>query len=80
MVVNRAPAYWTLTARLVLAYIASVALLQALFRVLTGWESQLAIVVSTLAIAVLINPPRLGIQSVIDRRFQQRNLERMRRT
>jgi hypothetical protein len=79
MVVNRAPAYWTLTATLVLAYIASVALLQ-LFRVLTGWESQLAIVVSTLAIAVLINPPRLGIQSFIDRRFQQRNLERRSRT
>jgi hypothetical protein len=79
MVVNRAPVYWTLTATLVLAYIASVALLQ-LFRVLTGWESQLAIVVSTLAIAVLINPPRLGIQSFIDRRFQQRNLERRSRT
>jgi hypothetical protein len=79
MGVNRAPVYWTLTATLVLAYIASVALLQ-LFRVLTGWESQLAIVVSTLAIAVLINPPRLGIQSFIDRRFQQRNLERRSRT
>ena len=80
MVVNRAPAYWTLTATLVLAYIASVALLQALFRVLTGWESQLAIVFSTSAIAVLINSPRLGIQSFIDRRFEQRNLERRSRT
>ncbi len=80
MVVNRALAYWTLTATLALAYIASVALLWALFRVLNGWESQLAIVVFTLAIAVLINPPRLGIQSFIDRRFQQRNLERRSRT
>jgi hypothetical protein len=62
------------------APIASVAVLQALFRVLTGWESQLAVVVSTLAIAVLLNPPRLGIQSFIDRRFQQRNLERRSRT
>ena len=79
MVVNRAPVYWTLTATLVLAYIASVALLQ-LFRVLTGWESQLAIVVSTSAIAVLINSPRLGIQSFMDRQFQQRNLERRSRT
>ncbi len=78
MVVNRALAYWTLTATL--AYIASVALLRALFRVLNGWESQLAIVVFTVAIAVLINPPRLGIQSFIDRRFQQRNLERRSRT
>jgi hypothetical protein len=80
MVVNRAPAYWTLIATLVLAYIANVALLQALFRVLTGWESQLAIVVTTSAIAVLINSPGLGIQSFIDRRFQQRNLERRSRT
>jgi len=80
MVVNTAPAYWTLIATLVLAYIPSVALLQALFRVLTGWESQLAIVVSTSAIAVLINSPRLGIQSFMDRQFQQRNLERRSRT
>jgi hypothetical protein len=64
----------------VLANIASVAVLQALFRVLTGWEPQLAVVVSTLAIAVLLNPPRRRIQSFIDRRFQQRNLERRSRT
>ena len=80
MVVNRAPPYWTLTATWMMAYIASVALLQALFRVLNRQESQLAIVVFMLAIAVLINPPGLGIQSFIDRRFQQRNLERRSRT
>jgi hypothetical protein len=62
------------------APIASVAALQALFRILTGWESQLAVVVSTLAIAVLLNPPRRRIQSFIDRRFLQRNLERRSRT
>ena len=80
MVVNRAPAYWTLTATLILAYIASVALLQALFRVLNRRESRLAIAVFMLAIAVLINPTGLGIQSFIDRRFQQRNPERRSRT
>ena len=67
-------------ARRTLAYIASVALLQALFRVLNRRESQLAIVVFMLAKAVLINPPGLVIQSFIDRRFQQRNLERRSRT
>ena len=76
MAVNRTPAYWTLTAALVLAYIASVVMLQALYRVLTGQESQLAVVASTLAIAVLLNPPRRLIQSVIDRRFRKRSLER----
>jgi hypothetical protein len=67
-------------ARRTLAYIASVALLQALFRVLNRRESQLAIVVFMLAIAVLINPPGLDIQSFIYCRFQQRNLERRSRT
>ena len=76
MVVDRTPAYWTLTALIVVAYIVSVVFLQALFRVLTGWESQLAVVASTLAIAVLLNSPRRRIQSFVDRRSQLRNLER----
>ncbi len=67
-------------ARRTLAYIASLALLLALFRVLNRRESQLAIVVFKLANAVLINPPGLGIQSFIDRRFQQRNVDRRSRT
>ena len=54
--------------------------IQVLFRILNKRESQLAIVVLMLAIAVLINPPRLGIQLFIDRRFQQHNLERRSRT
>jgi anti-sigma regulatory factor (Ser/Thr protein kinase) len=54
--------------------------IQVLFRVLNRRESQLAIVVFMLAIAVLISPPGLGIQLFIDRRFQQHNLERRSRT
>jgi len=54
--------------------------LQALFRVLTRWGSQLAVAVSTLAIAILLNASRRRTQSVIDRRFHRRNLERRSRT
>ncbi len=74
MTLDRTPAYRTLT------YIAGVVSLQALFRIFTGQESQLAVVVSTLAIAVLLNPPRRRVQSFIDSQFQQRSLERRSRT
>ncbi len=80
MTVDRTPAYWALTAALVLAYIVSVVMLQALFRLLTGQESQLAVVASTLLIAVLLNSPRRHIQRLVDRQFHRRNLERRYRT
>ena len=80
MTVDRTLAYWTLTATLVLAYIVSVATLQGLFRVLTGQESQLAVVASTLAIAILLNSPRRRIQRLVDHQFHLRDLERRYRT
>jgi hypothetical protein len=71
IVVNRTLVYGALTAALVAVYFGGVATLQALLRALTGQEQQpqLAIVVSTLAIAALFNPLRRRIQSFIDRRF-----------
>ena len=61
--------YGVLTALLALVYLGGVATSQAIFRVLTGGESQLAVVVSTLATAALFNPLRRRIQLFIDRRF-----------
>jgi len=56
-------------------YVGSVVVLQGVFRALTGQESQLAMVASTLAIAALFNPLRRSIQSFIDRRFYRRKYD-----
>ena len=50
---------------LALVYFGGVVTLQYVFRALTGQESQLAVVASTLAIAALFVPSRRRIQSFI---------------
>jgi hypothetical protein len=74
-VINRTLVYGPLTAMLVLLYVVCVVSLQYAFRTLTGQESQIAIVASTLAIAALFNPLRRRIQSFIDRRFYRRKYD-----
>jgi hypothetical protein len=71
LIINRTLVYGSLTATLIAVYFGGVATIQAFFRFLTGQEQQpqLAVVVSTLAIAALFNPVRRRIQSFIDRRF-----------
>jgi hypothetical protein len=70
IIINRTLVYGSLTLVLVLVYLGGVTTTQALFRTLTGQQQpQLAVVVSTLAIAALINPLRRRIQAFIDRRF-----------
>ena len=71
LIINRTLVYGSLTATLLAVYFGGVATIQAVFRFLTGQEQQpqLAVVVSTLAIAALFNPVRRRIQSFIDRRF-----------
>jgi len=71
-IINRTLVYGSLTALLVLVYLGGVVLLQQAFRALTGQESQLAVVASTLTIAALFNPLRRRIQTFIDRRFYRR--------
>jgi hypothetical protein len=69
LLINRTLVYGSLTVTLVLVYLGSVVLLQEIVRALTGGESQLAVVASTLVIAALFNPLRRRIQSFINRRF-----------
>ena len=68
-IINRTLVYSVLTASLVLVYFGGVVSLQYAFRAITGGNSQLAVVASTLAIAALFAPLRRSIQAVIDRRF-----------
>ena len=69
LLINRTLVYGTLTAMLLAVYVGGVVFLQYVFRTLTGEESQLAVVASTLAIAAGFNPLRRRVQEFVDRRF-----------
>ena len=69
ILINRTLVYVTLTATLVALYFGGIVQLQGLFVALTGEQSTLAVVASTLLIAALFNPLRRRIQTFIDRRF-----------
>jgi hypothetical protein len=69
VLINRTLVYGSLTLMLALVYFGGVTATQAVFQTLTGQQSTLAVVASTLAIAALFVPLRRRIQSFIDRRF-----------
>jgi hypothetical protein len=72
LIIRRTLIYTSITVVLAGVYFAGVALLQSGFVILTGQESPLAVVASTLGIAALFNPVRRRAQEVIDRRFFRR--------
>ena len=69
LLINRTLVYGSLTITLVVLYFGGIVVLQRVFVVLTGQQSTLAVVASTLLIAALFTPLRRRIQSFIDRRF-----------
>ncbi len=70
VIIRRTLLYTVLTGLLAAVYFGIVVVLQIVLRTLTGQgQSQLATVVSTLAIAALFVPLRRRVQAFIDRRF-----------
>jgi hypothetical protein len=75
LLINRTLVYGSLTATLIALYFGGTVLLQRVFVTLTGQQSTLAVVASTLLIAALFTPLRRHIQSFIDRRFYRRKYD-----
>jgi hypothetical protein len=75
LLINRTLVYGSLTAMLVALYFGGIVVLQRVFVLLTGQQSTLAVVASTLLIAALFTPLRRRIQSFIDRRFYRRKYD-----
>lgn len=69
LIINQTLVYGLLTGCLAALYFGSVLTLQQVFQRVTGGQSPLALVASTLLIAVVFAPLRRRLQDFIDRRF-----------
>jgi hypothetical protein len=72
VIINRALVYGVLTLALSAFYFGSVLVLQSGLRLVSGANTTLASVASTLLLAALFRPLRARVQTAIDRRFYRR--------
>jgi hypothetical protein len=75
--INRTLVYGSLTVTLVALYFGVIVMLQRVFVIVTGEQSTLAVVASTLLIAALFNTLRRRIQSFIETDFEMLNAEQV---
>jgi hypothetical protein len=75
IIIRKTAVYAVLTALLALVYFGVIVVLQSIFESVSGEQSPISIVISTLVIAALFAPLRRRVQGFIDRRFYRRRYD-----